>query len=58
MSDLIRWVRVSILVCEVSRLSFEDRWDIEGRIGEELVEVKGRPRRDSREDRRVDNPDS
>jgi hypothetical protein len=45
-------------VCEVSKLSFEDRWDIEGRMGEELVEVKGRPRRDSREDRRVDNADS
>lgn len=47
-----------MLLCEVSKLSFEDSWDIEERIGEELTEVKGRPRRDSREDRRVDNAEN
>lgn len=38
-------------------MSFEERWDKEGRMGD-VDEVRGRPRRDSSADRRLDRVDS
>jgi hypothetical protein len=57
MSDFMRDWRVSRWDGEVMRASFEERCDSVGRMGGD-VGVRGRPRRDSRCDRRDERADS